>query len=281
MDISSNSMFVGWENLGTQFDIIYEGIKFPTKMEKTESEITLIDNDRTPSGRKLFELTVTDKDARIEYLQAVRGYRGTFVLGMLIQLCKYVGMKNIRLEDIAGIRYKNCEYNELSSFKMLTEGQTYYGKHGRFEADVENIAEWKADCARLVKQFQEVKLADYIANLRDVINFVSKHDTIFTQTIDIKRSADMVSGVLSDKSIIEKYETIIKKCSASNQEYLYQYMIDIMRSTDYLELESTLYSGPQIYSFSAEDGTKICREYVKPAATISAMVMNREYILAL
>ena len=294
MDISSGSIFVGWKNLGEEFDIIYEGVRIPTKNKGKKSKVILTDKDCSRSCIAIFKLTITGNTACIDWLRSTKEYSGTFVLKMLIQLCKYIKVKRIHLVDAALVSCGPDESIYLSRFKMLTEGQTYYGKHGGFEADVENVDKWKADCARLVKQFQEVKLADYIANLQDVINLVSKYDTILTQTVDIISPADMEPGVLPDKSIIEKYKTIIEKCSASNREYLYQYMIDIVpgkpsglqlqpivRSTDYLELESTLYSGSQIYSFSAEDGTKVCREYVIPAVTISAMVGDCQYVLLL
>lgn len=83
------------------------------------------------------------------------------------------------------------------------------------------------------------------------------------------------SGVLPDKSMIEKYKAIVAKCLTSNREY----MIDIVRSTDYLELESTLYSGNQICLFSTKDGSQVRRDYAMLAVEVIAIIGEYDYIL--
>ena len=274
MDISDGNKFVGWGILGSTFDVLYEGIAIPVRKPFGRKCVLFHDGGPTNVAFKL--CTNKKKIATIKSIRAVPGYSGTFILKMLIQLCKHIGMVSIRLIDAAlvgcgsGLIY-------LSYFKILTEGQTYYGKHGGFRANVENVDEWDAKCAGYVKQFQAVKLADYVANLQAVIDLMTEHDTIFTQKIKPELMIDETRKVLPDKSIIQKYETIIAKCSTSNREYLYQHMIDTARSSDYLELESTLYSECQIYSFSAEDGTQVCRDYIIPAIAATAMVGEYEY----
>lgn len=281
MDISS-SVFAGWDKLGLEFDILYENFRIPTRRLGYSKVVLLYDGEKSQTDLAAFKLDIfKNNTANIAWIQAMQGYSGTFILKMLIQLCKHIGVTQISLVDAAMVDCGPDESIYLSCFKILTEGQTFYGKHGGFRANIKQVDDWETDLASLVKQFQEVKLADYVANLQTIVNLVSKNDVIFTETIDQFSPTEMISGILPGKYIIEKYETIIAKCLTSNQEYLYQYMIDIVRSTDYLVLESILYSSNQIYSFSTEDGFKVCREYVIPAIKATMMVREPEYILKL
>lgn len=238
--------------------------------------------------------------AYINNIRAIEGLRGSFILNMLVELCKFMRVTKIYLHDGARV---NCEDIQitLSYLKIIKEGITFYGKHGfvpypEFDQGVCGYTKSQDmidDILGFVRQFREVLLVDYIKNIEEVLDVVIIHkEKTAIQTINFNagtfQDIDLIHGELGDEkfqNLLTKYGNLRTTANKSSRKYLYQHMLDMKKTScpDYADIEDVLFYNDQIYSFATpKKKPKIVRrDYILPIMKAVLIIRRSKYVLNL
>lgn len=298
------------DHFGSEFDIIYEGKHVPAKLVLSEFPLRakrwqlIYNGGILRTHMHVFKISFDfDGTAYINNIRAIEGLHGSFLLDMLIELCKLMRVTKIYIHDGATIMCDDIQIT-LSYLKIITEGITFYGKHGfvphpEFEQGVCGYTKSQDminDILGFVREFRGVLLADYMKNIEGVLDVLTIHkEKTAIQTINYNagtfQDIDLIHGELGpdgyQKALI-KYGNLWSTANKSNRKYLYQHMLDMKETSciDYADIEDVLFYNDQVYSFATPEKTKrkpkiVHRDYILPIMKAILIIRRSKYVLNL
>lgn len=259
------------EYFGEEFDILYNNTAIPVKLVYSESFTRLkcwqllYNGEVLPSELHVFKLIFCpDNSVIIYHIRACDKFRGSEIVVMVLELCKFLKAKTAFLTDRAHIP---CVYSNiyLSILKLLSDGRTFYGKYGFVPYIRPGIhgytksEEVQDDINKYLTEFKSFKTSEVTEVLQNILDKLYKYKgkvmtkQLYTGTPTFEEY-DYYHVELDERKkgkILGEYKNIISQCKSSDKEYFYEHMIDEEKNNclHYLIIESNLYKNHQIYSF--------------------------------
>ena len=270
---------------GPEFDILYKGEAVPVKLVYSEFFTRnkcwqlVYNGEVLKSELHVFKiLFYPDNFANIYHIRSCDRFRGSEVVMMVLEICKFLKAKIATVEDRAHIL---CKYSNiyLSILKLISEGRTFYGKYGFIPYVKPGLhgytksEEVQEDISKYLGEFKLFKTSEVIGLLQKIVDKLYRYkgrviakqlyagDPTFLED-------DYYHVDLDDQKkgkIIKEYKNIISKAGSSNKEYFYEHMLDEAKDDcmHYMAIEHNLYKNHQIYSF-VFGPEEISRDFIVP-----------------
>lgn len=182
--------------------------------------VTIEDGEIIISNTDYINLTIYNKEMKIEQLDKCTQYSGTEIMNKLISMSERLGVSGISLTDSSAIVIRGYKF-DLATIKILSDGESWYNSFGFYSKKYEDelqkwneIRTWKLeDILDAFKTMETEKLIKDFRLMRCVKKIFLDNMSSFEANIQITNQIkqirlDMIK-LINESNIFDKSSTVM------------------------------------------------------------------------
>lgn len=214
------------------------------------------------------EKNILDNDCYIANIHKTDKISGTNMMNLVIKILRKLNVDTVYLHDGAAVEFSDGVLVDLTFYKLIEKGITFYQKFG-FKFTINNnrylIRKYGYDkhlnkfIIKYIDQFKKIKIQnikkDY-NKINNILNLVIankdydqlkiyKYNRIRPYLIDQKKNVQIVENMTA------KVKTAIRILENSKKKYIYELLIDLWNTnqSDYIELDNIINDSKYIIKY--------------------------------